>query len=342
MRKDHVIYLACPVCQGEFKVADIRAEHDQRIEEGTLLCTSCGKGYPIVRHIPRFVPMANYASGFGLQWTIHAKTQYDSYTGFNISERRLFAETGWPRDLSGEIILEAGSGAGRFTEQAVKTRALVISMDYSYAVDANYQSNGHYDNLLIVQGDIYHMPFRENFFDRTVCIGVLQHTPDVKAAFMTLTHCLKPGGQLVVDVYPVETGLRGTIKQLLKTKYWVRPLTRELPPEKLYPWCKRYVSAMWPLARWINRVPRIGRYINWALLIADYRGRYPLSESLLKEWAILDTFDMLAPAYDNPQSVETVRRWFEEAGMVNIQVQLGCEDVLKGVLGRGTKCGAPV
>jgi SAM-dependent methyltransferase len=337
MRKNHLIYLACPACQGDLSLAEVRAEQDGRIEEGTLRCASCGKDYPIVRHVPRFVPMENYASGFGLQWTIHAKTQYDSHSGVNISERRFFAETGWPRDLTGRVMLEAGSGSGRFTEQAAKTGAMVVSMDYSYAVDANYQSNGNKENVLIVQGDIYHMPFHQDFFDNVVCIGVLQHTPDVKAAFMSLVHYLKPGGSLVVDLYPKGNGLRGKLKDLLRTKYWVRPLTRRLSPEKLYRWCARYVKTMWPLSKRINRIPRIGRYLNWALLIADYRGRLPLSESQLMEWAILDTFDMLSPAHDNPQTVETLQEWFDEAGLVNVQVQSGCEDVLKGPLGRGNK-----
>jgi ubiquinone/menaquinone biosynthesis C-methylase UbiE/uncharacterized protein YbaR (Trm112 family) len=337
MQRKHLHYLACPACKGELSICVVEREQNDRIEEGTLECLTCGQQYPILRHVPRFVALENYASNFGLQWNLHAKTQFDSFTGVNISEARFFAETNWSRTIVGELILEAGSGAGRFTEQAVSTGAMVISLDYSVAVDANYLSNGHNDNLLIVQGDIYHLPFRENSFDRVVCIGVLQHTPDVKAAFMSLTRQVKPGGNLIVDFYPKETSVRGAIKHLLRTKYWIRPLTRKLSPESLYRWCKGYVSLMWPLARYINRVPRIGRNLNWSLMIADYRGRLPLPDEVLKEWAILDTFDMLAPAYDQPQTVETVRRWFQEADMVHIEVMLGCEDVFKGVLGRGTK-----
>jgi len=340
MRKEHLVYLACSSCKRDLVIASVQREDDASIETGTLRCSACGQEYPILRHIPRFVPLENYASNFGLQWGLHAKTQFDSVTGLNISEARFFAETEWSRDLSGKTLLEVGSGAGRFTEQAVSTGAMVVSLDYSIAADANYASNGHHDNLLIVQGDIYHLPFHENSFDKTLCIGVLQHTPRVKEAFLALTRPMKVGGSLVVDFYPKETGVRGTIRNLLRTKYWVRPFTKRVPSERLYGWCNRYVTFMWPLARWINRIPRIGRYLNWALLIADYRGRYPLSESMLKEWAILDTFDMLAPAYDSPQTVETVRAWYQEAGMVNIQVQLGCADVFRGVVGRGSKHGS--
>jgi len=56
-----------------------------------------------------------------LEWTKHAMTHYDSYTGSKISERSFFDETGWSRKLHGELILEVGSGSGRFTEQAATT-----------------------------------------------------------------------------------------------------------------------------------------------------------------------------------------------------------------------------
>jgi len=44
---------------------------------------------------------------------------------------------------------------------------------------------------------------------------------------------------------------------------------------------------------------RYRRTLNWMLLIADYRGILDLSEEQLKEWAILDTFDVLSPMYPN-------------------------------------------
>src|SRR5439155_25559775 len=146
-----------------------------RVETGTLRCTACRQEYPILRFIPRFVPLENYASSFGFEWIKHARTQYDSASGASVSETRFFNETKWPRQMPGEAILEVGSGSGRFTEQAASTGAMVVSLDYSYAVEANYASNGARDNVLIVQGNLYQMPFRKSFFDRLLCIGVLQH-----------------------------------------------------------------------------------------------------------------------------------------------------------------------
>lgn len=78
---------------------------------------------------------------------------------------------------------------------------------------------------------------------------------------------------------------------------------------------------MWPVARLIRRLPR-GQAINWRLLIADH-SHLGLAEQRLKEWAYLDTLDMLSPRYDNPQTIRAVQRWTEEAGLVDVEVQYG-------------------
>ena len=201
MRIAHLEHLACPTCRGPLALSDASGVVADAVDDGRLSCDSCGEAYPIIGVIPRFVPSENYASSFGLEWTLHATTQYDSHSHRPISETRFFEETGWRRNLAGETILEVGSGSGRFTEQAVKAGALVVSFDYSNAVDANYGSNGHNDNLLIVQADINAMPFPAGMFDKVFCFGVLQHTPDPRQSFLSLIAPLKPGGRVVADVY---------------------------------------------------------------------------------------------------------------------------------------------
>jgi hypothetical protein len=105
-----------------------------------------------------------------------------------------------------------------------------------------------------------------------------------------------------------------------------------MPPAFLYEAACRYVKLMWPIARLIHRLPH-GRQINWALLIADYRDVYDLNDDMLREWAILDTFDMLSPRYDAPQTLENVREWFRVAGLDAVEVEIG----YNGIEGRGKK-----
>ena len=329
MRVDHLRLLVCPQTGQPLKMGPSCVVEDGRIKEGILVEQSSGNEYPIVNYIPRFVPQDNYARSFGVEWTIHGRTQYDAYSGFSISGARFKQETKWGEDLRGEIMLEVGSGSGRFTTHALETEATVVSFDYSCAVEANYQSNGYHENLLLVQADACEMPFRGDFFDRAFCFGVLQHTPDPKKTFFSIVEHLKLGGKIASDVY-----LKGFTNMFLSPKYWVRPFTRGRGPEKLYPATRRYVDFMWPLAKIIRRIPKIGKSINWGLLVADYSRLLPKADdSTLREWAYLDTFDMLAPRYDKPQTLKTFRRWHREARLVDIDVHRG----LNGIEGRGTK-----
>jgi SAM-dependent methyltransferase len=307
------MYLVCPACQSSLTLTAAKYATSDRIESGSLDCPGCERRYPVERGVPRFVPAENYASGFGLQWIKHARTQYDSETKRPITATRFFAQTKWPRDMSGQLVLEVGSGSGRFTEVIAATGAMVVSFDYSVAVEANDASNGQRENVLIVQADIFQMPFRRGTFDRVCCLGVLQHTPDPPRAFAALPPMIKPGGSLAVDVYRKPRG----IERLTTTKYLVRPLTRRIPPGTLYPMVERYVTTLWSVIRFLPR------RMTWKLLIADYRGVLDLPNETLRNWAVLDTFDMLNPAYDTPQDLETVRQWCAQAGLVDHEANYG-------------------
>lgn len=328
MKEEHLKLIVCPKCSGDLELFNIECDQDNRIKAGELRCSACDAVYPVIDYIPRFVSLDNYANNFGLEWAKHAATQYDSYSGKSISETRFFEETKWDRNLEGQYILEVGCGSGRFTEQAASTGAMVVSIDYSYAVRANYALNGKKSNVFIAQADVYNMPFRKNFFDKLFCFGVLQHTPDPQKAFLLLPNYLKRGGNIVIDVYKKISGIRG----LFQTKYWVRPLTKKIRPELLYKISSNYVKFMWPMSQLIHKLP-YGRQINWLLLVADYRDVYDLSEDILKEWAVLDTFDVLSPVYDNAQTLETVRQWFNKSNLSEVEVHYG----YNGIEGRGKK-----
>jgi SAM-dependent methyltransferase len=285
-----------------------------RIIEGKLVCHGCGATFAIVGGVPRFVPRENYASGFGLEWVRHARTQCDSYSGIPASERRFYGQTHWPRTLTGQLILEVGSGSGRFTEQAANTGATVVSLDYSYAVEANYAANGARPNVLIVQADVFAMPFRPGTFDRVFCFGMLQHTPDPAGAFAALPRVLRSGGALCADIYKATL-----FRAFLHTKYYVRPFTRRMDPERLYRGVRAWVNFIWPLASLIRRLPK-GYAINWRLLVADY-SPLGLEGDMLKEWSYLDTFDMLAPRYDRPVRIRTFRRWAQRANLRKVSTE---------------------
>ena len=75
--------LCCPFCGGEVF-----------LQASALNCSGCGKSYPVVDGIPRFVGSENYCSNFSRQWNTFNTTQIDTYSGTKQSEERFKSETG--------------------------------------------------------------------------------------------------------------------------------------------------------------------------------------------------------------------------------------------------------
>lgn len=326
MWREHLHLLICPKTRRPLEIAGMEFDATGAVKEGSLIERVSGNTYPIVNYVPRFVPVHNYADSFGYQWNVHLRTQQDSFTHQNVSRERFFKETKWREKMIGETILEVGSGSGRFTTHALDTGAIVVSFDYSSAVDANYEVNGKCKNLLLVQADVYAMPFEEKLFDKAFCFGVLQHTPNPKKSFMEIVRRVKPAGQIATDIY------WRAFREFLHVKFWLRPFTKNKPPDELYRFVKSYVDFVWPLAKAMR-----GTYLGQKLISRLIADRSDLlrncDERLLKEWAYLDTFDWLAPAFDNPQTLRTFRDWHRDAGLVEVEVHRG----YNGLEGRGVR-----
>jgi SAM-dependent methyltransferase len=274
-----------------------------------------GNQFPVVNNVLRFVPNDNYTANFGFQWNKFQKTQIDRESlNSGQSKERFFAVTGWDKEnLAGKNVLEAGSGAGRFTQIVLDyTKANLYSFDYSDAVSANYRNNGHHGGRLkLFQASIYDMPFPDNSFDKVFCFGVLQHTPDFEKSLKSLIDKVAPGGELVVDFYPVFGWWTK-----VHAKYILRPITKKLSHEKLLRKIEKNSGWMISLTTFLNKIG-IGKLMNRFIPVCDIKATLPanLSKEELKEWVILDTFDMYSPEHDHPQRIETVKGWFEKHGM---------------------------
>ena len=274
-----------------------------------------GNKFKYINGAYRIVSDNNYTENFGFQWNKFVTTQIDSYADFDLTRKRFFSATGWDKeDLSGKNILEVGSGAGRFTEIVLQhTNANIYSVDYSNAVEANYKNNGPNERLKIFQASIYEMPFAKHQFDKVFCFGVLQHTPDVEKSVKALAEMVKPGGELVVDFYP----LHGWWTKL-NAKYLLRPYTKTITHEKLYKLINRNIDWLIKTSLFFSRIG--AGAVNRFLPVCDIDGTLPrnLPYNKLRELCVLDTFDMYSPEYDQPQKIKNVHRWFEKYGMEKI------------------------
>jgi SAM-dependent methyltransferase len=329
MRYETVDSFVLPGTQCSLEIGHVEAEMSGEIKDGTLVAPSDNKSISVRNFIARFRGDNSYVTNFGLQWNRHRRTQIDRFNGTRISMERFYSGTGWSSDeLRGERILEVGCGAGRFTQIMLDAGAEVWSLDYSSAVDACWINNGPHPRLSVVQGDLYAMPFRKGYFDKVFCYGVLQHTPDVKGAFMNLPQYLKPGGKLAVDVY-----LKSRWPSRWTSKYLWRPITKRTPHELLFRIVEWYVPRWLPIDNRLQRIPALGQCVAGMIPCWNYTGMLPLTQEQVREWAILDTFDALSPTYDFPQTISEVRSWFEKAELSDIDVRQGGI----GILGRARK-----
>ena len=282
--------------------------------EGDDLVDCEGNAFPVVKGVARIAELENYAENFGVQWNKFDKTQLDRESeGFDLSRRRFFAETRWDQeDLSGKDVLEVGSGAGRFSKVVLEhTKGALYSVDYSDAVTANFRNNGHIapDRFHLFQASIYEMPFPDNSFDKVFCFGVLQHTPDFDASIKALIDKAKPGGEVVVDFYPV----KGWWTKI-SAKYILRPITKRMPHERLFRLIEENVD-------WLIKAYLILRKIGLGAMtrflpVVDLRTLQNLSLNAeqFREWVVLDTFDMFSPMHDHPQRTEKIAQMFQSHG----------------------------
>ncbi len=287
--------------------------------------------YEIIDDIPRFVKKNYYSDNWGLQWNKFRKTQLDSYTKFPISEHRLkkcLGENIFSK-LKGKTVLEAGCGAGRFTEILLSNLANVVSVDISNAVEANQKNFPQNQQHLIVQADILKLPFKPEQFDLVLCLGVIQHTPYPEKTLRALYNQVKPGGWLVIDHYIFSFSHYTQVVKII-----FRFILKYIEPNIAF----KITSFLTEIFLPIHKIGRNSRF--WQAImrritpIVSYYYDFPkLSEKLHKEWALLDTFDNLTDYYKHFTTLNKMKNNFISLKMEEID----CSKRGNGIEARGRK-----
>jgi SAM-dependent methyltransferase len=242
-------------------------------------------------------------SAYGLQWNTFRIVRPDE-------DRATFRNrTGLSTDeLEGRVVLDAGCGMGRYLRVVAEAGAIAVGMDLSRAVEAARDLTGEWPGVSVVQGDLLRLPFAEGSFDHIYSLGVLDHTPDPRRAFLGLARLLKPGGRIAIWVYPRE---RPSLERIINVH---RGISTRLPLGVLVP-LSRLMAPVGAIKRRLmasrNRVvARLGVALN---LLTIGVSMHPDPEV-----RVCDTLDWYAPRYLSRHTPAEVRGWFEEAGLVEI------------------------
>lgn len=282
-----------------------------------------GRKYEIIDKIPRILASKrNYAQAFGEQWLKWRVTQLDSYTGSSISADRLNRILGKEilATFSGTTpvqVLEAGCGAGRFTEVLLQYPAVrLTSTDLSAAVEANQINFPQNDRHRIIQCDVTQSPFEENSYDVVVCVGVIQHTPNPELTITKLFELVKPGGYLVIDHYTPEIRRYTKLGAML-----LRPILKRLSTASRMRSCELLVSLFLPLHKAARHIKFGQTILSRISPITTYYHAYPqLGDELQRQWAILDTHDSLTDWYKHLRTTAQIKATLEELGSTGVEI----------------------
>lgn len=106
--------------------------------------------------------------------------------------------------LQGKKVLEIGAGTGRDSFQLVRKGAQVVQLDYSEGSLRILKRLAEESSIpvLILGGDGFRLPFREESFDIVFHQGLLEHfrKPEATRLLKENIRVLKKGGLLLVDV----------------------------------------------------------------------------------------------------------------------------------------------
>jgi SAM-dependent methyltransferase len=212
-------------------------------------------------------------------------------------------------DLAGAVVLDAGCGMGRYLRVVAESGArLAIGLDLSEAVLAARDLTAGLPGVGLVRGDLLRPPLAPGQFDQIYALGVLDHTPDPRAAFLALARLLKPGGRIAVWLYPRE---RPLVERIMRAH---RAISTRLPLGLLLA-LSRLLAPIGGLKRRLMASPnrliaRSGVALH-ALTIGVSMHPDP-------EVRVCDTLDWYAPRYLSWHDPDEVRGWFESAGLVDV------------------------
>lgn len=154
-----------------------------------------------------FQPEATVES-FGFQWAWNSAMRSETDLRWRVAERFQVD----PGEFVGQVVLDAGAGAGDQSRWLIGRGAQVVSIDLSSAIEVVAAKLRLSARWVGVQGDITTLPFAEDQFDVVYCEGVIQHTRDSALAVHELCGALRKRGKILATHYGKPTRPLGWLK----------------------------------------------------------------------------------------------------------------------------------
>lgn len=228
--------LKCPICTDYEKLLFEKRRGNKNLD-GTFYCKNNHKFY-CQNSIVDFIDKDNREQKiYNEIW----KMQKNSIFKKNLKkiENKFNEYAQLPKRLEyyfkNKIILDAGSGTGRFSYIVKKFRPkMLFSVDFSKEATIQTQQNliPLNQNIIIIRADLNNLPFKKNKFDFIFSFGVIHHTIIPKKTFDKLANLVKKNGFISIYIYKKNS--------LSLLQNLIRPITLRIDRKKIKSFCESF------------------------------------------------------------------------------------------------------
>lgn len=116
--------------------------------------------------------------------------------------RRIQTIFEWLQPQDGDRILDGGTGRGfypKFIRQVCDAQLTGLELERPYLCIAKEALSAE-SHINLINGNLYHLPFPEGYFDKAILSEVLEHVDNDVAALQSIKRVLKPGGLIAITV----------------------------------------------------------------------------------------------------------------------------------------------
>ena len=185
-----------------------------RALDQAFLCPSCGATWPVRDGIPDTLGDASEDVITPFQRLMQSRMVASIYEGvwrrlgYYVASSRMFGEElktvlRLHRGKRCQRILDLACGTGIFTRPlARQASGLVIGLDLSWPMLRQAQrlaGRGRLNNVILIRGTAFHLPFVPGTFDYVNCCGALHLFQSPDAALDEIARVLASGGHLCVQ-----------------------------------------------------------------------------------------------------------------------------------------------
>lgn len=134
------------------------------------------------------------------EWLNHWNKSSIEYEFKQISYETHYTDTFNKLFKKGDKVLEAGCGFGRYcfwlSLRGIKSYGIDM-VEKTIIEGKNYAKKNNFTNVNLKKGNVCKLPYRNNYFNGYISLGVVEHfenVKDIECAFKEAYRILKPGG----------------------------------------------------------------------------------------------------------------------------------------------------